>query len=334
MTTWVNPSGAGNTASQPPRASPCSIPTIGQSLKARYAKVVEEARGAKSTDTHPVGTNAYMFDDHLQGNLKQKPHPNIRMVVMNKPHLTFLMINHTKGPCQDLRVRQAISHTIDRKALIHGAMFGLARPASCIYPSDQWSHNPNLKAVGYDPEKARKPLAEAGYEKGLSIKGYANNNPGTITITAALQNMLAKVGIDWKAEILDSTAADDRRKNLEYDIGTGVWSYMFDPDRPATGLYHPKGGFNDGRSHNEKAIKLIDAGREELDPEKRKNIYWEMEKALYDNYEDLWLWHARAARDYHKNIGGVDSKMEERYMGTWRRSHSLAMYMWFNEKPQ
>ena len=106
---------------------------------------------------------------------------------------------------------------------------------------------------------------------------------------------------------------------------------MFDPDMPATGLYHPKGGFNDGRSRNEKAIKLIDAEREELDPQKRQKIYWEMEKALYDNYEDIWLWHVRAARAYHVGVGGVDSKMEEKYMGTWRRSHSLAMYMWFKK---
>ena len=237
-------------------------------LEAQHARAIEQAGGAKSTDTHSVGTNAYMFDDHLQGNwirlkrnpdfwygkrvgrpdmpyfdavkfmvipdqsiqlanlkvgkihemnlvpaqynyYQKKPHSSIRTVVMNKPHLTFFMINHMKGPCQDLRVRQAISHAIDRKALIHGVMFGLARPASCVYPSDQWSHNPNLDPVEYDPEKSRRLLAEAGYGEGLSIKGFASNNPQTLAVVTAMQNMLAKVGIDWKADVLDRTAADD-----------------------------------------------------------------------------------------------------------------------------
>jgi len=261
--------------------------------------------------------------------LKQNPHPVIQVVVLNKPDMTALAFNHAKGPCKDIRVRKAISHAIDRKALIYGALFGLARPASCIYPSDHWGHNPHLKPVEYDPEKSKKLLKEAGYEKGLSIKGHSLNIPGSVTIAEVIKNMLAEVGIDWKVDTLDSTAIDGRFKNLEYDIATFGWGYIFDPDLPATGLYHPRGGFNFNRSHNEKAIALIEAGRVELDVEKRQKIYWELEKALYDNFEDVWLWYSRVARGYHKSIRGVDAKMEEKHLGTWRRSHSLAISLWF-----
>ena len=45
-----------------------------------------------------------------------------------------MRFNHKDGPCKDIRVRKAISHAIDRKALIAGVDFGLGRPASCIYP--------------------------------------------------------------------------------------------------------------------------------------------------------------------------------------------------------
>ena len=86
-----------------------------------------------------------------------------------------MRFNHKDGPCKDIRVRKAISHAIDRKALIAGVDFGLGRPASCIYPEDHWCHNPNLKPVSYDPALSRKLLAQAGYKNGLTIKGYMSN---------------------------------------------------------------------------------------------------------------------------------------------------------------
>ena len=76
-----------------------------------------------------------------------------------------------------------------------------------------------------------------------------------------------------------------------------------------SGLYHPDGGFNYGRSNNKKAIALIEAGRVELDLEKRKKIYWELEKVLYDNYEDAWLYYPMFITVYRKNVYGWNHPM-------------------------
>ena len=61
--------------------------------------------------------------------------------------LTAMRFNLKEGPCKDIRIRKAISHALDRKALIAGVDFGLGRPASCMYPADHWCHNPTLKPV-------------------------------------------------------------------------------------------------------------------------------------------------------------------------------------------
>ena len=224
-------------------------------------------------------------------------------------HLVSMRFNLKEGPCKDIRVRKAISHALDRKALIAGVTFGLGRPASCMYPSDHWCHNPNLKPVSYDPALSKKLLAQAGYKDGLTIKGFMYNTPVSTTMAEAIKAMLAKVGITWKVELLDPAAYMEKLRKVDYDFTGGGWSWIFDPDQMPTGLFHPDGGFNFGRSHNEKAIALIEAGRKEIDFEKRTKIYWELEKVIYDNYEDAFLWYPMDITIYRKNVLGWNMDM-------------------------
>ena len=121
--------------------------------------------------------------------------------------------------------------------------------------------------------------------------------------------MLAKVGITWNVELLDPAAISEKLRKVDYDFAGGGWAWIFDPDQMATGLYHPDGGFNFGRSNNPKAIALIEAGRKELDLEKRTKIYWELEKVVYDNYEDAFLWYPMDITIYRKNVQGWNMDM-------------------------
>ena len=214
--------------------------------------------------------------------------------------------NQAAGPCKDIRVRKAISHAIDRKALIAGVMFGLAEPAASNYPTGHWAKNPDLKPVEYNPELSKKLLAEAGYGDGLALKGYVVNSTGLVTVATAVKNMLLKVGVDWTYDTMDTVAADSRMKNLEYDFSGGAWGWIWDPDQSVSGLYHPDGNWNKGRNKNTKAIALIEKARTELDFKKRQKMYWEIEKLLYDNYEDVWLWYPKVVTAYHKRVQGYN----------------------------
>ena len=112
---------------------------------------------------------------------------NFNVYAYPSPHTRMMFFNLAKGPCQDLRVRKAISHAIDRKALIAGTQFGLGRLASCLYPDNHWCHNPELPPVAYDPELSKKLLAEAGHGKGLVIIGGTLNTPTEVSIGEAGQ---------------------------------------------------------------------------------------------------------------------------------------------------
>lgn len=93
----------------------------------------------------------------------------------------------------------------------------------------------------------------------------------------------------------------------------------------ATGLYHPDGGFNYGRTHNPQAIALIEAGRKEVDPDKRTRIYQELERVVYDNYEDTWLWWPMSITVFGKNVAGWNQEMYLKMREAQYYSHP----MWF-----
>jgi peptide/nickel transport system substrate-binding protein len=240
-------------------------------------------------------------------------------------HMVGMRFNTMGGPCKDIRVRKAVSHALDRKALIAGVDFGLGRPASAMFPNDHWCHNPALKPVKYDPTLSKKLLAEAGYKDGLTIRGYMLNTATSQTLAEAVKGMLAKVGIVWNVELLDAAAISEKLRNVDYDFAGGGWTWIYEPDVLATGLYHPDGGFNYGRSKNPKAIALIEAGRKEMNEAKRTKIYQELEKVIYDNYEDVFLWYPMAVRIYAKNVQGWNNAMYIK----WREGQIWSHPLWF-----
>ena len=241
--------------------------------------------------------------------------------------LFYLTLNHARGPCQDIRVRKAISHAIDRKALVVGTQFGQARIATCLYPDDHWAHNPDLDPVEYNPELSRKLLAEAGYADGLTLKGFSLNIPETQTFSKAVMGMLADVGIDWKPVFMGVTGMAEPFKRLDFDIIGSIYPLVQEPDHIASLLYKPESFFNNGRSRNEKAIELIKAGRNEVDFEKRKQIYYKLEKVLYDNYEDVWLFYPNAIMATNKNLEGFNNELFKKYGEGYFFSHP----MWFKD---
>jgi peptide/nickel transport system substrate-binding protein len=161
---------------------------------------------------------------------------NLQIYVYPVNHMVGLRFNVTGGPCKDIRVRKAVSHALDRKALIAGVDFGLGRPASALFPDDHWCHNPQLKPVKYDPALSKKLLAEAGYKDGLTLRGYMANTATARTLAEAVKQMLAKVGINWRVDLLDPAAIADRMRKVDYDFAAGGWTWIYEPDVLVTGL--------------------------------------------------------------------------------------------------
>lgn len=252
---------------------------------------------------------------------------NFDVHVLPANHSAAYRFNAAKGPCADIRVRKAISHAIDRKALIEGTQFGLARPASGLYPEDHWAHNPTLKPVAFDQKFSRDMLAQAGLEKGVTIRGYVVNTASAVQVAEAVKNMLGQVGINWQVDALAPVAAAARREAGDYDMAAGGWSFVLDPDLSMSGLYHPNGNFSQGRPNDPERLAQIEAARHELSIEKRRTLYQALEKRVVDEYLDAWLWWELSVTAYQKWIRGMSYNGNVRYKESWWFTHPL----WFAE---
>jgi len=197
-------------------------------------------------------------------------------------------INHTKPPFDDIRVRKAFMHAIDRKA-IKETMYprDLARVAPSVVPPGYFGHIP-MKFPEYNPELAKKLLAEAGHPNGFTIKNYFISKSFFYPkVTTIVQEQLKKVGIIMEIQVVDhATYHENIRNNLNPFVlygGTRItdadpWlSLFFDPKEipdPATG--------NKGTNfaHYKGIAEFLVAGRVERDVKKRAAIYAEAQKRL------------------------------------------------------
>jgi len=94
--------------------------------------------------------------------------PRFQVLIGNTEGETILSTNNQMEPFDDVRVRKALAHAIDRQAIIDGAMFGYGTPIGTHFAP----HNPDYVDLTansqYDPELARQLLAEAGYADGFT----------------------------------------------------------------------------------------------------------------------------------------------------------------------
>lgn len=119
-------------------------------------------------------------------------------------NLPFLMFNCEKPPFDDVRVRQALLYAIDVDSLIGAYMAGHARAATSLLP-DYFRHYHRAATVySYDPEKARKLLAEAGVDE-LALTLRANDN-WVSTLAPAIAEDWKAVGVTAEVVLLDTTA--------------------------------------------------------------------------------------------------------------------------------
>ena len=199
-----------------------------------------------------------------------------------------IYINMTKPPFDDIRVRQAFMYAVDRRAIKDTLYPGaLANLAISPLPPGYFGHIP-VELPEYNPDQAKKLLAEAGHPHGFTIKNYFINKsffyPKMLTL---VQEQLKKVGINVEAHLVeDATYHENIRKNLnpfvlyggtripDGDVWFGLFFYSKEIPDPATG--------NKGSnfSHYAGIDDLIEQGRLERDQEKRATLYHDAQRRL------------------------------------------------------
>ena len=263
--------------------------------------------------------------DHTQYD-QVKDDPNLNVWITPGNWSIFGAFNH-RSVFKDIRLRKAVSHAIDRKALIAAAQGGFGREASCILPDDHWAYNKELKPIKYDPELSRKLIKEAGYPNGLTITGVYYGDSSARRYGEILRTMLKMVNINYKIDYLEYVAAQDRFRNLEWDFSTWIAVYVKSPDTVMTNFYAPEQPDEMNRFYDEKSKSMIQAARQEQNHEKRKKIYLDLQKYLYDNYFDAWFSYSVGISATRKEVRGYNREFERASKDAYWPSHSH----WFKD---
>lgn len=217
--------------------------------------------------------------------------PNLRVESNSGRRTVFIHVDQLGGfePLQDERVRQAISHAIDRQLLIDGVLNGYGTPLATFFRPDMFGFDPGLEPHQYDPDLARRLLAEAGYPEGFTVR--MSTSPTTVTkgdeIAQAIDSMLAEVGIQVDLQVVsDQTQRDTYLGNPDKTSGAVpplfMWNWgsqLPDASSPLTGLLRT-GGVTSYMSDPE-LDTLIDRFVSEMDPEARRAQALELQQFLY-----------------------------------------------------
>ncbi|WP_018262033.1 ABC transporter substrate-binding protein [Methylobacterium sp. WSM2598] len=162
--------------------------------------------------------------------------------VLEQPGLNigYLSYNVTRKPFDDVRVRKAFNMAINKKAIIDAVYLSTGIAAVNPIPPSMWSYDKDVKDDPYDPEAARKLLAEAGFPNGLETDIWAMPvqrpyNPNARRIAELMQADLAKVGV--KAEIKSYEWGEYRKRMQAGEHQTGMLGWTGDNGDPDNFLH-------------------------------------------------------------------------------------------------
>src|SRR6185369_15603257 len=121
---------------------------------------------------------------------------------------------------------EAISKAMDRPAIVERVMDGQAIPSGQLVPEFLFGATKNLKVEPFDPEGAKKLLAEAGYADGFGLTIHAPNNRyvNDAKIAQAVAQMLSRVGVDTKVVAMPSSTFFTQASDLKFSFMLVGWS--------------------------------------------------------------------------------------------------------------
>jgi peptide/nickel transport system substrate-binding protein len=194
------------------------------------------------------------------------------------------------GPSADKRVRQAIAMGVDMKTNIKKVLEGNGILLGSPLTDKHFGYDPSVKPFDYDPEKAKKLLAEAGYAKGLefTINSPSGRYLNDKEMAEAVAGDLIKIGIKATVKTHEWGTYMNRMYTHNnapaYILGWGNTS--FDADFTIAPLMRSEKVLSNIALP--KLDALIDQGISTMDPKKRQKIYSDMVK--YIKEEVPWAW--------------------------------------------
>jgi len=231
----------------------------------------------------------------------------ISMPLESSTVIYMTLMNHTRAPFDDVRVRQAAAHALDVEAIAEAVTFGNAKPANTTLPGALDFHHSDFPGLTYDPDKARALLAEAGAEN-VSVELMITASPQNEQMAVLMQAQWAAVGITADIQKVDGGVWWDRLVNGNYDASPSWWyNETTDPDLAvrwaicgSCGNRSYYTGYN-----NDTVNQLVEDGARATDASEREEIYHRMQELSTTEAAQIPLYYPPFANAYSSAISGL-----------------------------
>ena len=234
---------------------------------------------------------------------KIEENPETKLFTYSTALALVVAMNHDRPPLDNVLVRKAICHAIDRQALLDiaytgGAIIGSFLDVGSLYYVDYSDMYP------YNPQRARELLAEAGYGQGfsLTLKLPQNYTPH-VNAGSMVQNMLKQVGINAEIQLIDwATWLSNVYRGRDFDMTIIGHTGKLDPNGRLAGFGDPEQNYIN--YNNPQVAQLISEAAVTADPEQRKNMYAQVQQLMAEDAMMVFIGTMNGLHGLRSNVYG------------------------------
>src|SRR5262245_55083457 len=228
-------------------------------------------------------------------------------------HVWYLGINNQKKPFDDKRVRQALNYAVNKDAIVNDVLKGTGTPSRGPVLPETWGAEAALKAYAYDPPRAKKLLAEAGYPNGfpttLWVPESGSGMQSPVAMATVMQSNLRAVGVNVTLQTMEWGAFLAKLRSKEQDLFALSWmAGAEDPDLVVYPLLHSSqwtpGGPNRALYKNERLDEILQQARIVTDQGKRAELYREAQRILAEDPPWIFIDHEIQIAAFSRRVQG------------------------------
>ena len=239
--------------------------------------------------------------------------PKITLLKQVGAHVWYLGMNNQKKPFDDKRVRQALNYAVNKDAIVKDVLKGTGAASRGPVLPGTWGADPALKAYPYDPERAKKLLAEAGYPSGFSttlwVPESGSGMQAPVAMSTVMQSNLKAVGVNVSLQTMEWGAYLAKLRTKEQELFALSWmAGTEDPDMVMYPLLHSSQwtpvGPNRALYKNARFDTLLQQARLTTDQAKRAQLYREAQRVLVDDAPWVFVDHEIQIAALSKRVQG------------------------------
>lgn len=233
----------------------------------------------------------------------------------------YVAMNTTAAPFDNVKLRQAVAWAIDREAILQLAYSGVGEVAhEEVASGNAWHSGSTPYAAAPDIEKAKTLLAESGFDVNTKITYLGlPQYPELLRTGEILKENLAAIGLNMEIEQQEVTVWGQNFFAHNYQITSGYWSSILDPDDFYHQLMLSTSPSNVTGYNNPEMDRLAEAGRQEVDFEARKAIYAQARTLLNQDVPLTFVHYELLNYATAPNVQGTQiyPSMELRFRDVW-----------------